>query len=99
MFTDKYVALVVLHHTFDPECSVPDSSRVVNKENKEDPENPLVVDCLFHEDKGLLQCRKNDEAVKKVADWLYSVVCILKYSQLSVYLHCVNEKTVKSTKQ
>lgn len=64
----------MLHHTFDPESIIPDSSRAVNRENQENPENLLVVDCLFHEDKGLLHCPKNDEAVKKVADWLKDVV-------------------------
>ncbi|XP_053533008.1 uncharacterized protein LOC128629337 [Ictalurus punctatus] len=63
-FEDKYIALVVLHHTYDPEMTVPDSSRAVIRENI------ITVDCLFYEDKGLLQCRKNDEAVKKVAAWL-----------------------------
>lgn len=66
-FEDKYIALVVLHHTYDPEITVPDSSRAVIRGKT------IIVDCLFYEDKGLLQCRKNDEAVKKVADWLHSV--------------------------
>ncbi|XP_060768537.1 uncharacterized protein LOC132875630 isoform X2 [Neoarius graeffei] len=72
-YKGKYVALVLFHHTFDPETIVPDSSRDVNSENQGGPENPIVVDCLFHENKGLLHCRKNDEAVKKVAAWLRSV--------------------------
>ncbi|XP_053086323.1 uncharacterized protein si:dkey-111e8.5 isoform X1 [Pangasianodon hypophthalmus] len=66
-FKGKNVALVVLHHTYDPESIVLDSSRAVNREKT------ITVDCLFHEDKGLLQCHKNVEAVKKVADWLYDV--------------------------
>lgn len=65
---------MVLHHTFDLECSVSDSSRAVSKDNAENPGKLFVVDCLFSEDKGLLQCHKNDEAVKKVADWLKVVV-------------------------
>ncbi|XP_037389229.1 uncharacterized protein LOC108427060 isoform X3 [Pygocentrus nattereri] len=60
----KPAVLVVLHHTLNPDLTVPDSSRAVNREKT------LTVDCLFHEDKGLLQCRKNDEALCKVADWL-----------------------------
>lgn len=68
LFTDKYAALVVLHHTFDPDTTVPDSSTAVKRQNL------IVVDCLFHEDKGLLTCSKNTEAVKKVAGWLYDVV-------------------------
>ncbi|XP_036420239.1 uncharacterized protein LOC118803833 [Colossoma macropomum] len=64
MSGSKPAVLVVLHHTFDPELIVPDSSKSINREKT------LAVDCLFHEDRGLLQCRKNDEALCKVADWL-----------------------------
>ncbi|KAL7834433.1 hypothetical protein SRHO_G00286800 [Serrasalmus rhombeus] len=62
------VVLVVLHHTFDPELIVPDSSRSVNREET------LTVDCLFHEDKGLLQCRRNDEALSRVSEWIESQI-------------------------
>ncbi|XP_046695487.1 uncharacterized protein si:dkey-111e8.5 [Silurus meridionalis] len=72
-YEEKYVALVVLHHTFDPECIVPDSKRAVNIQNNEKPEKRLVVDCLFHEDSGLLKCRMNNEAKKEVAKWLREV--------------------------
>ncbi|KAL7838591.1 hypothetical protein AOLI_G00269950 [Acnodon oligacanthus] len=37
----KPVILVVLHHTFNPECIVPDSSRWVTRENT------LTVDCVL----------------------------------------------------
>ncbi|XP_036420269.1 uncharacterized protein LOC118803857 isoform X2 [Colossoma macropomum] len=60
----KPAVLVVLHHTFEPECTVPDSSRAVTREKT------LTVDCLFYEDKGLLQCRKNDEAIEQVKKWI-----------------------------
>ncbi|XP_058239791.1 trichohyalin-like [Hemibagrus wyckioides] len=60
----KPVVLVVLHHTFDPECVVPDSSRFVNRENM------ITVDCLFYEDSGLLQCQKNNEALTKTLQYL-----------------------------
>ncbi|XP_060719712.1 interaptin-like [Tachysurus vachellii] len=63
-FGDKYIALVVLHHTFDRELITPDSSRTVTREKT------FIVDCLFSEDEGLFSCRKNDEAIKKVAEWL-----------------------------
>ncbi|XP_076867024.1 uncharacterized protein LOC143518426 isoform X2 [Brachyhypopomus gauderio] len=56
--------LVVLHHTFDPDYTVPDSSRSVTRENT------TTVDCLFHEDQGLLKCATNKEAKKKVVKWL-----------------------------
>ncbi|KAI4879488.1 hypothetical protein NFI96_034362, partial [Prochilodus magdalenae] len=60
----KPAVLVVLHHTFDTDCTVPESSTSVKRGNTR------TVDCLFHEDKGLLPCRKNEEALDKVADWL-----------------------------
>ncbi|CAB1340215.1 unnamed protein product, partial [Coregonus sp. 'balchen'] len=57
----KPVILVVLHHTFDPECVVPDSSRLVTRGDV-----ILTVDCLFHESKGLLVCPRNKKAIKKI---------------------------------
>ncbi|XP_076866995.1 uncharacterized protein LOC143518405 [Brachyhypopomus gauderio] len=60
----KPAVLVVLHHTFDLDCTVPDSSRSVTRENT------TIVDCLFHEDQGLLQCERNIESLSKVVDWL-----------------------------
>ncbi|KAK3509062.1 hypothetical protein QTP70_020202, partial [Hemibagrus guttatus] len=62
---NKRAVLVVLHHTFDPELIVPDSSRSVKRQNT------ITVDCLFHEDQGLLTCLKNEEALSKVTNWLY----------------------------
>uniref|UniRef100_A0A3B1J637 Uncharacterized protein n=1 Tax=Astyanax mexicanus TaxID=7994 RepID=A0A3B1J637_ASTMX len=64
----KRTVLVVLHHTFDQELTVPDSSRSVNRENT------LTVDCLFHEDRGLLQCYRNQEALEKVTQWIKPLV-------------------------
>ncbi|XP_073670953.1 uncharacterized protein [Paramisgurnus dabryanus] len=62
--SSKLKVLVVLHHTFDPEKTVPDSSRCVNRTDI------LTVDCLFYEDTGLLECQKNHDAMKNVFDWL-----------------------------
>ncbi|XP_060768706.1 uncharacterized protein LOC132875721 isoform X2 [Neoarius graeffei] len=56
----KPAVLVVLHHTFDPEYVAPDSSRAVNTTNI------ITFDCLFHEDQGLLQCKKNDDIFKHI---------------------------------
>ncbi|XP_060768719.1 uncharacterized protein LOC132875727 [Neoarius graeffei] len=56
----KPAVLVVLHHTFDPEYAAPDSSRAVNTENI------ITFDCLFHEDQGLLQCKKNDDVFESI---------------------------------
>ncbi|XP_036802408.1 uncharacterized protein LOC110491643 isoform X3 [Oncorhynchus mykiss] len=58
--TGKCVVLVVLHHTFNPDCTVPDSSRLVTRGDM------LTVDCLFHENQGLLDCPRNTEAVRTI---------------------------------
>ncbi|KTF89896.1 hypothetical protein cypCar_00034601 [Cyprinus carpio] len=60
----KLAVLVVLHHTFDPEKTIPDSSRSVKRTDI------LTVDCLFYEDRGLLKCQKNSNAVDKTVNWL-----------------------------
>ncbi|XP_058238969.1 uncharacterized protein LOC131348230 [Hemibagrus wyckioides] len=65
---NKPAVLVVLHHTFNPELIVPDSSRSVKRWNM------ITVDCLFHEDQGLLTCSKNHEALSKVTNWLHPEV-------------------------
>ncbi|XP_007230454.3 uncharacterized protein LOC103047594 [Astyanax mexicanus] len=54
------VVLVALHHTDDPGFVAPDSRLCVNRSTV------FTVDCLFHEDRGLLRCHRNDEAVKAV---------------------------------
>lgn len=69
---DKPVLLVVLHHTFNPETVVPDSSKFVVRENT------FTVDCLFFEDKGLLKCNNNDKAYKSAIAWLKSMKSTLK---------------------
>lgn len=56
----KPAIFMVLHHTFDPEKIVPDSSSCVNRENT------LTVDLLFHEDEGLLKCMKNNKALDRI---------------------------------
>uniref|UniRef100_A0A8C7HHB0 Uncharacterized LOC109900776 n=1 Tax=Oncorhynchus kisutch TaxID=8019 RepID=A0A8C7HHB0_ONCKI len=55
--------LVVLHHTFNPDYTVPDSSRLVTREDVK-----LTVDCLFHESQGLLECHRNEAAFKKIVN-------------------------------
>uniref|UniRef100_A0A8C7RZA1 Uncharacterized protein n=1 Tax=Oncorhynchus mykiss TaxID=8022 RepID=A0A8C7RZA1_ONCMY len=57
----KPVILVVLHHTFNPDYTVPDSSRLVTRGDV-----ILTVDCLFHENQGLLKCPRNEEAILKI---------------------------------
>ncbi|XP_029487288.1 uncharacterized protein LOC115107790 isoform X2 [Oncorhynchus nerka] len=62
----KDVILVVLHHYYNPECTVPDSSRLVTRSDV-----ILTVDCLFHESKGgLLNCPRNKAAVGKIRNRL-----------------------------
>lgn len=60
----KPAIFMVLHHTFDPEKVVPDSSRCINRTNTR------TVDFLFHEDEGLLKCMKNEEALARIKQWL-----------------------------
>ncbi|XP_049331256.1 early endosome antigen 1-like [Astyanax mexicanus] len=60
----KTVLLFVLHHTFNPESSVLDSSRFITRGNT------ITVDVLFQEDKGLLKCHRNEEALLKITEWL-----------------------------
>ncbi|XP_051535119.1 uncharacterized protein LOC127429842 isoform X2 [Myxocyprinus asiaticus] len=62
----KPATVVVLHHTFDPEKIVPDCSRIVNRDST------LLVDCLFHEDKGLLKCPKNTDSIDRIVKYLKS---------------------------
>ncbi|XP_045067236.1 uncharacterized protein LOC123482717 isoform X2 [Coregonus clupeaformis] len=57
----KPVILVLLHHTFNPDYTVPDSSRLVTRGDV-----ILTVDCLFHESQGLLECHRNEEAAKEI---------------------------------
>ncbi|KAL6461356.1 hypothetical protein MHYP_G00295000 [Metynnis hypsauchen] len=60
------VALVVLHHTFDPHFVAPESRHCVTQKNV------FTVDCLYHEDRGLLTCHRNNQALKAVTDHLIS---------------------------
>ncbi|XP_078145922.1 uncharacterized protein LOC144542743 isoform X2 [Centroberyx gerrardi] len=57
----KPVILVVLHHTFNKDISVPNSSGLVTRHNV-----ILTVDCLFYEIEGLLDCPRNDAAITEV---------------------------------
>ncbi|KAG9281945.1 hypothetical protein AMEX_G525 [Astyanax mexicanus] len=54
----KPAVLMVLHHTFDSDSIVSDSRNAVRRENTD------TVDILFHEDRGLLNCSKNDMALR-----------------------------------
>ncbi|XP_062371960.1 fibronectin-like [Sardina pilchardus] len=62
----KPVVLTVMHHTFDPDHVTPDTSRFVRGRNI------MVVDILFHEDKGILRCQKNTEAQSKMLEMVWT---------------------------
>ncbi|XP_031648814.1 uncharacterized protein LOC116354035 isoform X2 [Oncorhynchus kisutch] len=72
----KDVILVVLHHTFNPDSTVPDSSRLVTRSDV-----ILTVDCLFHESQGLLDCPRNDAAVRNIRQKFDTVDCLFHESQ------------------
>ncbi|XP_042566305.1 uncharacterized protein LOC105904535 isoform X2 [Clupea harengus] len=71
---DKPTILVVLHHTLDPDCVVPDSSRFTKKEDM------LIVDCLFNEDDGLLRCERNGISQSTMLKWIDTKVSCSKVS-------------------
>lgn len=58
----KPAILVVMHHTFDPDYVIPDTSRFARGRDI------TVVDILFHEDKGILMSQKNKEAEHKMLE-------------------------------
>lgn len=51
---------MVLHHTFSQDYVAPDSRLCVKKDKV------FAVDCLYHEDQGLLSCSRNDNAIRDV---------------------------------
>uniref|UniRef100_A0A8C2IDL8 Uncharacterized protein n=1 Tax=Cyprinus carpio TaxID=7962 RepID=A0A8C2IDL8_CYPCA len=69
----KPAIFMVFHPTFDAEKIVLDSSRYIIRRNT------LTVDCLFHEDKGLLKCKKNDEALTRVVHHNSVMIELLLY--------------------
>ncbi|KTF87016.1 hypothetical protein cypCar_00027584 [Cyprinus carpio] len=72
----KPVILVVLHHTFDPEAVVSNSSKFLERKHT------FAVDCLFYEDKGLLKCKRNDKACEDAMKWLKSKKELFKHNYL-----------------
>ncbi|XP_062400057.1 nipped-B-like protein B [Sardina pilchardus] len=59
----KPLALVVLHHTFDSNYTLPDTKRFMKRPDS------ITVDSLFTDD-GLMRCPCNDDAVRTVAKFL-----------------------------
>ncbi|KAL7888508.1 hypothetical protein AOLI_G00034820 [Acnodon oligacanthus] len=55
--------VMVLHHTFDSRAIIPSSSAY-------ESEGVILVDFLFSEDQGLLECPKNSEAFDRTARYL-----------------------------
>lgn len=60
----KQTIFMVLHHTFDQEKVLPDSSSFITRDNT------LTVNFLFHEDVGLLECNMNKVAQAKIIQYL-----------------------------
>nr|XP_055055838.1 uncharacterized protein LOC129440481 isoform X3 [Misgurnus anguillicaudatus] len=60
----KPAVFMLLHHTFDREKVLPDSSRFITRGNT------LTVNCLFNEDEGLLACDMNDVELDKIIQHL-----------------------------
>ncbi|KAF5900222.1 uncharacterized protein DAT39_010057, partial [Clarias magur] len=60
----KPVVLVLLHHTLYQYYVAPDSRLCVQRDRV------FPVDCLFHEDQGLLRCQRNDDAIRAVTEHL-----------------------------
>ncbi|XP_073717317.1 uncharacterized protein [Misgurnus anguillicaudatus] len=60
----KPAVFMVLHHTFDREKVLPDSSSFITRRKT------LTVNLLFHEDVGLHKCYRNDEAQAKTIQHL-----------------------------
>ncbi|XP_066562768.1 uncharacterized protein LOC136751170 isoform X2 [Amia ocellicauda] len=61
----KEIVLVVMHHTHNPDLVLAESSRLVKKCNLAE-----IVDCLFHESRGLLECEINSQAILQVSSAL-----------------------------
>ncbi|KAG7470121.1 hypothetical protein MATL_G00136290 [Megalops atlanticus] len=57
---DKPAVLAVMHHTFDRDYVMSESSRHVTRSDV------VAVDILFHEIHGLLRCPRNDAAKKAI---------------------------------
>ncbi|XP_053473014.1 uncharacterized protein LOC128602908 isoform X2 [Ictalurus furcatus] len=72
---NRPVVFVALHHTFDRNCVVPESRRNISRSNV------LAVDCLFHEDQGLLECPCNTEALKATVKYLQDIKMNSKVSR------------------
>ncbi|NP_001373721.1 uncharacterized protein isoform X1 [Danio rerio] len=63
---DKQVIIAVLYPTIDPEKTIPDSNNAIKKENT------YLVDFLFNEDEGFMNCQKNIDAINKLAWYIKS---------------------------
>ncbi|KAK3510237.1 hypothetical protein QTP70_031067 [Hemibagrus guttatus] len=64
---NRPVVFMVLHHTFNPDCIAPDSSREIRRSNV------FSVDLLFHEDQGMLKCKRNTEALEATKKYLQDI--------------------------
>lgn len=77
----QFIILVVLHHTYDREHVVPDSNKYKN-------DKIYIVNCLFHEDGGLLKdCEMNTKAIKQTRRYIKDI-------KVCSYLFCCFKFTV-----
>ncbi|KAF4090891.1 hypothetical protein AMELA_G00030750 [Ameiurus melas] len=88
---NKPVVLVVLHHTYDQNYIAPDSRLCVNSDKV------FAVDCLYHEDEGLLKCLRNDDAIRAVKKHLRGDDHIENDSILNCWL-CVLKEPANLTR-
>ncbi|NP_001119947.1 uncharacterized protein isoform X1 [Danio rerio] len=72
---DKQVIIAVLYPTIDPEKTIPDSNNAIKKENT------YLVDFLFNEDEGFMNCQKNKDAINKLARYIKSMNLTSYYLQ------------------
>uniref|UniRef100_A0A087YHK1 Uncharacterized protein n=1 Tax=Poecilia formosa TaxID=48698 RepID=A0A087YHK1_POEFO len=78
----RKVILVAMHHTYDPNYTLPDKRSFDNTAVK------LLVEFLFFEKKGLLKCPRNSKAKKAICRILG-----LNVLQLMLFL-CIKNKSL-----
>ncbi|KAJ8377776.1 hypothetical protein AAFF_G00253920 [Aldrovandia affinis] len=81
----KMIILVVMHHTIDPNHHVPKIRELRTRNDQP----ALIVDCLFHEKRGLLRCNCNDNAITCVQKKLKQTQGICSFSCFSC-LSCLS---------
>lgn len=65
VYDDKDIILVLMYHTLDPDLTTSGEDWCQTY-----PKIKLQVPVLFHETKGLIECRKNDQAIHEIQHFL-----------------------------